>query len=673
MTGSVSAEQAALPTMPHSVLEPFSFGLLNLRNRLAFVATVNNLGRNEEITDDLVAYYAARARGGAGLIVTEGLSVHPSSIPNGTVPLAYSEKLVPGFRRLAQSCHEHGAALFGQLWHVGRQALWNPTLQPWAPSGGRDPYSGVTARTMTDAQVHEVVEGFVRSAVHLHDAGFDGVELHGAHGYLITQFLSPWSNLRSDAWGGDTARRTAFVTEIIRGIREACGPDFAVGVKLSAHEYVEGGIDLAEAQRIVLFLGGEAPPDYLAVSQANFSPSLEYHVPDLTFDDTPFAHLTAGVRDVAGDLPIMALAKIPDVATADKLVTGGVADLVGMARPWVADADLVRKVEAGQTPRPCTYCNTCWDFIHTGRRIACMYGPETGREASHPAASEQNCDERRLTVRVVGAGLAGLEVARTAALQGHDVHVYDREERAGGRLLRDARTPGRERMAVAVAWLEDSARAAGAEFHLGTEIADEDVSAWPPTDAVVLATGAVPVVTEIPGIDPVPMSDAMSAELAEPIVLVDELEEEPVYAFATERARRGAEVVLLTRREALARRVAYVSRIGTFRRLDEAGVSTYTLVEPVRVVSNRLVVRHVYSGRERDLGPVGTLVLAGPTTPAPAPTGGRVATVVGDASSPRSYVAVSQEAHDIAVRLFGQAPSPSAATDRRSSSILRRP
>src|ERR1700754_4616914 len=128
-----------MPVPPYSVLAPFAAGRLALPNRLAFLATVNNLGRNTEITDDLVAYYAARARGGAGAVITEGLSVHPTSIPNGTVPLAYDESLVPGFRTLADACHRHGSAVVGQLWHVGRQALWNPTLQPWAPSGGRDP------------------------------------------------------------------------------------------------------------------------------------------------------------------------------------------------------------------------------------------------------------------------------------------------------------------------------------------------------------------------------------------------------------------------------------------------------------------------------------------------------------------------------------------------------
>ena len=649
-----------MPPASTTVLEPFRSSRLDLQNRLAFVATVTNLSRNTEVSDDLIAYYAARARGGAGMVVTEGLSVHPTSIPNGAVPLAYDPSLVPGFRRLADACHEHGTAVFGQLWHVGRQALWNPTLQPWAPSGGRDPYSGVTARTMTDGEVRQVIDGFVTSAANLHAAGFDGVELHGAHGYLITQFLSPWSNHRDDAWGGDTARRTAFVGEVVRGIRAACGNDFAVGLKISAHEYVEGGIDLAEAQRIVGVLREAAPPDYLAVSQANFSPSLEYHVPDLAFDDMPFVHLTAGVREVAGDVPVMALAKIPDVAAAERLVTDEVADLVGMARPWVADADLVRKAEEGRRPRPCTYCNICWDFIHTGRRISCMYAPEAGRERTRDGRVTPLPDPQRGTVRVIGAGLAGLEAARTAALRGHSVHLYEADDAVGGRLRRDAATPGRERMGLAVEWLEDEVRSAGAKMHLGATVTDDDVASWPDDEIVVIATGATPVPVDLPGASTVTLEDAVAraGELSGPLVVVDELEDEPVYAFATARAEAGDDVVLLTRREAPARRVAYVSRIGTFRRLDAAGVVTHTLLEPVRVQDGELVARHVYSGQERVLGPVGTVVTAGPAAPADHPDG---PVVVGDASSPRSYVAIDQEAHDVVAALT----SPNARNDQR--------
>lgn len=645
--------------MPHSppiALSPFSRGRLSLPNRVAFLSTVNNLGRNREITPELVAFYEERARGGAGLIVTEGLSVHPTSIPNGTVPLAFDKALVPGFTAIADAVHAYGRPVLGQLWHVGRQALWNPGLQPWAPSPGRDPYSGSTPHAMSESEILEVVEGFAQSARNLAEAGFDGVEIHGAHGYLVTQFLSPWSNHRDDAWGGSTAARSRFVVEIIRRIRARCPDDFAVGLKLTAHEYVDGGIDLDEAQAIVNYLVDQAPPDYLGVSQANFSPSLEYHVPDLTFPDVPFAELAAGVRQVADGVPVMAMAKVPDIETATHLIDRGVADLVGMARAWLSDPHLIRRVESGETPRPCTYCNTCWHYIHTGRPVTCIYAPETGRELEARREERDAAAHARQRVRVIGAGLAGLEIARVASQRGDDVHVYEQAEQVGGRLAWEAGVPGRERMGAAVRWLEEAAVDAGAHIHRGQHVDEETVRRWPDTDRVVVAVGAVPVVETLEGADDTrSLASAWEsrATLRDPVVIIDEIEDEPAYAVAIALAGEGHQVACLTRRDAVARNVPYVSRIGVLRRLDEAGVTQHTQLVPARVEGGVLIARHVFSGRERPIGPVGTIVRAGPYAAAdrPVPPENQLAVIVGDASAPRPYEAVFREAHRIAARL----------------------
>lgn len=643
--------------MPHPspiALSPFSYGRLSLPNRVAFLATVNNLGRNREITPELVAFYEERARGGAGLIVTEGLSVHSTSIPNGTVPLAFDKTLVPGFAAIADAVHAHGRPILGQLWHVGRQALWNPGLQPWAPSPGRDPYSGSTPHAMSESEIVEVIEGFAQSARNLADAGFDGVEIHGAHGYLVTQFLSPWSNHRDDAWGGSTAGRSRFVTEIIRRIRARCPDEFVVGLKMTAHEYVDGGIDLGEAEAIVSHLVDQAPPDYLGVSQANFSPSLEYHVPDLTFSDVPFAELAAGVRRVAGGTPVMAMAKVPDIETAAHLIDRGVADLVGMARAWLSDPHLVRRVEGGQRPRPCTYCNTCWHYIHTGRPVTCIYAPETGRELEARREASDAAVSGRQRVRVIGAGLAGLEVARVASQRGDEVHVYERAGQVGGRLAWEAGVPGRERMGVAVRWLEEAAVDAGAQLHRGRHVDEETVRRWPDTDRIVVAVGAAPVVEPLEGADDTrSLAGAWEsrATLRDPVVIIDEIEDEPAYAVAIALAGEGHQVACLTRRDALARNVPYVSRIGVLRRLDEAGVTQRTQLVPARVEDGVLVARHVFSGRERPVGPAGTVVRAGPYDAADPPVSPEDHPVVGDASAPRPYEAVFREAHRIAARL----------------------
>lgn len=635
-----------------SVLKPSSIGPLTAKNRIAFIATVSNLGRNDAITPEQVAFYEARARGGTALIVTEGMSVHPTSVPSPTVPLAYDRDLIPGLRALAAAVQRHDGLIFSQLWHVGRQALWNPSEQPWSPSGERDPYSGTTPHVMTEDEIREVVAAFAGAAANVREAGFDGVELHGAHGYLITQFLSGYSNRRTDQWGGSIENRSRFVVEVVQAIRARCGDEFPIGLKLTTHEWVDGGLDLAESQRIVDHLLGQVTLDYVAVSQANFGPSLEKHVPDLRFPDVPFEELIAGIHHaVAGRSQVMGLCKVPDAKTASRLIDAGTADLVGMSRALLADPDLVAKVSAGRRPRPCIYCNVCWEHIHTGRPAHCIYAPATGREAeiAELEAAAKPADAP-LRILVSGAGPAGLEFARVAARRGHDVEVRDTAAVPGGRFTRTASVEGLGDYQLAADWLAEEAQASGARLTTGFQNDAEGSNA----DLQVIATGSEPQVDPIDGVVTLSLEDALLQvdHLADPVFVVDEIEAEPVYAAAEVLARAGHEVQVLTRRAALGRRVAYVSMIGVHRRLDNAGIRVHTLLSPERITDGHLLAVHAFSRREHDLGPVGTIVRAGPyvASPAAAPGAGRTL-VIGDASAPRDALGVVYEAHRQALSL----------------------
>ncbi len=624
-------------------LQPISVGRCVLRNRVAFAATVNNLGTNTALTDDQIAFYAERSEGGVGMVITEGLSVHPTSSPNSTVPFAFDASLVGDFKRLADAVHAGGAAMIGQLWHVGRQALWNPSLVPWGPSAERDPYSGATPHVMNDAEVLDVIEGFVTSACNLAEAGFDGVELHGAHGYLITQFLSPWSNRRDDRWGGTVENRARLVVEIVRRIREAVRRDFVIGLKLSVHEFVDGGLDLDATKEIVGHLAATAAPDYFAASQGNFSPSLETHVPDLRFADAQFSYLARGVREASAGEPVMTVGKIPDVDTADWLVADGAADLVGMSRALLADPHLVRKVRAGGSPRPCIYCNVCWEYIHTGRPVACIYEPRTGQE-SRVGTPEPVPRDRSRSVDVVGGGPAGLEFARVAVQLGHSVHLHERAPVVGGRLASEASRAGRACYQAAVNWLRDEIVAGGGRITVNDEVAPGAESELG-GDVVVLATGASPIVEPLPGVDAISLEEALAnvSALADPVVVVDEMESEPLYSAIEDFVAAGHAVTLVTRRAAIGRRVAYVSLIGVLRRLDDAGVVIHTLLVPRRADDGMLIAAHVYSGHVRVIGRVGTLVRAGPYR-ARTVDGNDVSHVIGDAYAPREVLAVVREA-----------------------------
>jgi hypothetical protein len=638
------------------VLAPYADGRLRLRNRVAFAATVTNLGLNREISQAQVDFYAARARGGAGLVVTEGLAVHPSSIPNHTVPLAYEQALVPQLARVAAAVHAEGAVALGQLWHAGRQALWNPMHLPWSASAERDPYSGATPHAVTLPEIDELVAAFAATAGNLSAAGFDGVELHGAHGYLIGQFLSPWSNRRTDGYGGPVENRARLVVEVTRAVRAACGDAFVVGLKLSADEGVPGGLDLEATRELVAHIVREAPPDYVCVSQGNFSPSLEWHTPDLRFADAHFRHLWRGVREVSAGVPVMGVGKVPSVELAERLVAAGDADVVAMSRALLADPELVAKAARGGRSRPCVYCNVCWHQIHTLRPVACFYAPEAPESRARwveaaPAASPSAGGE----VHVVGAGPAGLEVARVAAARGHRVVVHEARGKAGGRIVSEATVPGRAPMAAAARWLADEAVAAGAELRLGEAVDAVVVDGWSRDATVVLAVGAVPVVTEVPGAEHVlPLEDAFASpvELGGRVALVDELDDEPVYAAAEALAGQGARVLLLSPRPVLGRHVPWVGMLGTLRRLDEAGVTVHLTTRPVRVQDGELVVAHTFSGRERTLGRIDAIVHAGPYRPAePLATGGRRTIAVGDAVAPRSLLSVVHEAHRAGLEL----------------------
>jgi dimethylglycine catabolism A len=641
-------------------LSEFRLGPLRLPNRIAFAATVNNLGKNSEITAEQVAFYEERARGGTGLIITEGLSVHPTSIPNSTIPLAYDATLISGFARLAEAVHHHDRPVLGQLWHVGRQALWNPSLIPWSPSGERDPYSGSTPHVMTEEEIREVIAGFTQSAAHLAQAGFAGVELHGAHGYLLTQFLSPWSNHRSDAWGGSVANRSRIVVDIVQAIRERCGNDFIVGLKLTGHEYVDGGLDLEASQAIVDHILSRVELDYIAVSPANFSPSLEYHLPDLRFADVPFEYLARGIRQVAaGRSPVMAVGKIPDLKVASRLIADGSADLAAMSRPLLADPALIIKAMRGRRPRPCIYCNVCWHAIHTGRPISCIYGPETGQEKniSEHAPSYRPEFVRPLNVQVVGAGPAGLEFARVAGLDGHRVEVYEASDRVGGRLAWEAEIPGRELYQKAVDWLEDEVAAIGGVIHRRRPIELGYLSSLD-GDVRVLAVGAEPVVEPLPELATVVSLEqalANPAALDDPVWIVDEIEAEPVYAAAEHIANAGNDVRIVTRRESIGRNLAFVSRIGALRRLDEAGIRITTLMVPLHAEDGVLTAFHVFSRREHRLGRVGTVVRAGPYRSRLPVIDESRTLIIGDASAPREVLAVVREANAAARSLASAA------------------
>ena len=479
---------AGSSTYPHLFSE-LEVGTRTLRNRIALPATLTNFGAGNRITDRWVDFLAERARGGCGLVVTEIIAVDPEALAHGAIVTGYDDTNDAGFERAADEVHAAGSCILGQLWHPGRQQLWHPTRSPAGVSDQPDALSWTVPRVMTTAECAALVDEYVAAARRLARCGFDGVELHGAHGYLITQFLSPWSNTREDGYGGDLEGRTRFVREIAERIRDACGESFVVGIKMPADEGVDGGIDADEAARITGRLAATGAFDLFAYGQGNFSPSLENHVPDMHFRPGHFIDLHRRMREAAGGIPVMALGRVGTPDLAERIVAEGYGDLVGMTRAQVSDAAFANKAREGREDeiRPCVFDNFCWGQVHAGKPLAEFHNPHLGERGEADWTPGPAAHPRRVVV--VGAGPAGLEAAWVAAARRHEVHLFGVGPAAGGKLLLEARLPGHAEVARVVEHQLRMAGRHGVRIVLGKRADEAAVRAVGP-DAVVVASGA---------------------------------------------------------------------------------------------------------------------------------------------------------------------------------------
>lgn len=590
-------------------------GRLKLKNRLVMTATVTNLAAASRLTPQFINFYAKVASGGVAAIVTEGLSVHRTSVPNGRTPLLFQNEIREDLKLLSDEVHKEGAQLFGQLWHIGRNALWGAGEIAWAPSALRDPYTGTLPHQMSPAEIAEIKESFITSAKVLADAGFDGVELHGAHGYLLTQFLSPWSNTRTDDYGVDLEGRCRFAIELIEGIRKLCGEDFVVGLKLSGDEGIVGGITPDIASQIVQHLVATEPPDYLCLSQGNFSHSLERHIPDAHFPPAPFEYIYRQIRSAAGDVPLMFSGKVTGLVLAEELLEQGSSDLVGMSRALLADADLPNKGKrnAVQEIRPCIYCNYCWSMIHNGQPVTCVYNPLEGfsqwadRSQSHGV------------VRIVGAGPAGLEAALECSARGLQVDLYDQASELGGQLSQVSKIPSLSYLENITRFMTSQLSSQNVQIHLSSKIDAAQIITWIENgDRVILATGSNENPCPVPCDSDTKVSVKSVATIltdgvkqGERILIVDLLDNEPTYSLATFLSQQGANVTLISAGLEIGRRLPYTGVIGILRRLEATNVEIFTHLTAKEIGREQIVLQDTMTGNERSINQVDTVIFLG--------------------------------------------------------------
>ena len=648
---------------PH-LFSPIEIAGREIRNRIALPATLTNYGRDCRITDRWTSFLVERARGGAGLIVSEIVAVDPEAVAHPAIVTGYDAANEPGFERTAAAVHAEGGCLVGQLWHPGRQQLWQPTRSPVGVSEQPDALSWTVPHVMDAGEIERLVARFIGTAMRLSRCGFAGVELHGAHGYLITQFLSPWSNDREDRYGGSLENRARFCLEIAAGIRAECGSGFIIGLKLPADEGVEAGIDPDEAARLTAHLAASGHIDYFAYGQGNFSHSLENHVPDMHFEPGHFIDLHRRMRDAANGVPVMALGRIGTPALAERVVGGGYAELVGMTRAQISDAAFAAKARDGRADeiRPCVFNNFCWGEVHAGKPLAELHNPhlgEAGEAQWHPVP----CATARHVV-VVGTGVAGLEAAWVAASRGHRVTLLGASDTPGGKARLEASLPGHAEIAGIYEHQLRLGRRAGVRHELGTHASAERVRELDP-DVVVLAAGSEMRLPEpladrqgtTPGAAMMSSHEYARALLAGDVpasgktaVLFDHDHTAPTYAVAISLAARFERVVLLTPRTDIAQAVNYCSGLGIHRRLHQAGIEIMVATTLVDYHDETLWGRDVFSQREWSADGVELLVYATPRRANDSlarPLEGIEVRIIGDALAPRNMMIAIHEGHAI--------------------------
>ncbi|KWX05510.1 hypothetical protein TH66_02210 [Carbonactinospora thermoautotrophica] len=457
-------------------------------SRVLFGPHETNLARRRAIGDRHVAYYARRAAGGAGIIVTETASVHESDWPYERAPLAAD--CGPGWAAVAEACRTRGAVVLAGLGHAGLQgssAYSQAAL--WAPSRVPDAASREMPMEMEQPEIEALVAGFAEAAALAARSGLDGVEVNAGQHSLLRQFHSGLTNHRSDEYGTDRLRLTR---EVLTAVRAALGEDRVLGLRLCCDELAPwAGVTPEQAAEQAVALAGLV--DYIVVVRGSIY-SVSATRPDLHTEPGFNMELCRGIRAaVAGRVPVVLQGSVVDPAQAEQALADGVADLVEMTRAQIADPELVAKVRAG-TPwrvRPCTRCNqTCRVRDNRNPIVTCVGEPRSGHETEDPPVEGRDAVSRR--VLVVGGGPAGLEAARVLASRGHTVTIAERSHRLGGMLRLAAVAHGRSSLAAFADWLEEEVRRLGVTVRLGVEVTVDDLDAAAAEGtAVVLATGSV--------------------------------------------------------------------------------------------------------------------------------------------------------------------------------------
>jgi mycofactocin system FadH/OYE family oxidoreductase 2 len=476
------------------LLTPFKIRNVEVRNRVMITGHINNMARFGEPTEQEALYFAERSKGGVGLIVMGWPVVHPSGWIFPAAEKAYEDAIVPKFKMITDMVHQYGAKMFCQLGHPGRQGTSTFSKQPLLTATDIPcPTNLEMPKKAEPEDIEELIQGHADAAARARAGGFDGVEIHSGYGgYLVQQFLSPYSNHRTDEWGGSLENRMRLLKEIAKRVRKTVGDDFVVGLQLSGDEFTPGGLSLEDFKVIAREIDRAVGVDYITVKAGTYY-CVNMIVPDMQHPLGLWIALAAGIREAVEKTPIFCVGRINDPLLAERVIAEGHADMVAMTRQHIADPETMNKTKEGRLDdiRECIGCNQgCIDTVYKLQHLTCIHNPAAGHEKELGIGTLKPAATRKKVV-VIGGGPGGMKAAEVAARRGHQVVLFEKSDRLGGQILVAAKVPYRDEFRGIVRYLEHQLSKLPVEIRLNEAATADAVCALKP-DAVVVATGSVP-------------------------------------------------------------------------------------------------------------------------------------------------------------------------------------
>jgi hypothetical protein len=631
---------------PHA-FRPIALGPALVRNRIFVPAHTTNYGEDNLPSRRHLDYHRARAAGGVGLIIFEAIRVHRSSLGRSQGVNGYERAAIPAFTRIARAVQDEGAKLFGQVIHLGRHIDGNFARMP-AWSSSAIPWSATAPppHPMTEGEIEQVIAAHADVAGNLIEAGLDGVEVTLGHGHLLQQFLSPAVNHRTDRWGGDEAGRMRMPLETLRAVRATIGTRAAMGIRISADEFLEAGLTLADMQRITAALAADVQLDFINVSHSAYhgSATMSTQMADMAFAQNSFHHLPRGIAAAVPHVPVFAVCRFRTIAEAEEMLAPGDIAMVGLARAHMADPAIVRKAAEGREAetRPCIGCNQgCAGFLALSLPITCLANPAMGREGEWP-------DTHAVTAKrilVVGGGPAGMETAGIAVKRGHHVTLWEASPHLGGAL----RQPVALGIRADFQALLDAQIAALSGVHVQTNRrATADAILAGDFDAVVIATGATP--TSMPGALTMEAALANPEALGDHVTFEDRLGSFAIAGFIEWLAATGRKVTILAPTGTPAWLVNIYSSFAWRARLRDKSVRILPLHTAESLTDGTLHLRELSTGEPVTIEGVTALIAPTHATPddalAAALQGHIEIHLAGDAAAARSALEAIFEGHE---------------------------